>query len=453
MIKDELGHLADKYRSAYYDSLTKSGHRAINHVADIPFGKEPHCILRSDLSVGAKLLYGYLQSRCQLIVSCWPAIKTMADDLRLSPSYVSDLLKELEDAKLISKTKYRDYGPWVKNEYTLTDLRSVFGDNAYDSWGVYDYARQMEKSKGESRHMEKSKDNTTMLDSESCAMEKSKDNATIRYSESRATPTAMPALRPQPHEIEQYEIEQEEVEQVGEAPGASPGVPTAQVSSTTQRRELLKGSLASKVVLPEPGDRLGRQKLQADAKREQREESKALKIEAKAKRERDIVAGVLGSTQTPASAIWDTFRGRMGAANLFCEVTPSVKDRARWRAFAESMGGLDQAQRLVTYVVDNWPTICQAHPKLNGSLPGIGLFQSAWRHEFIKAVFAGGSTSKPTVDGTDKESVKYREMEELAKMMVAKKKGRPYDKDRFAELYGRGHTTYLREHLDRIGDV
>ena len=445
----DLFTLADRYRNEYRSQPDKN----MCNFAVTPFAAVPSCvILHPNLCAHSVRVYGYLLLRLQQHEDCFPSMRTMADDLRISANYACDIIGKLKAQGLIKIVKKRKPGQsYLKNYYTLAALPDVVGERAFDTVGLLDFVRKKEREAEAAAADHRIEHELVELEPAADEDESCLNIPLSNTSDWRSPTGANSVVQLGLDGSTTREVQQVEKEQV-EAPGETPGVPTAQNSNTTQLRDIISKTFgSSKVVLPDPGEERGLQRLSSREKRLQREERKAVKAEEKTQKMRDIVAGVLGSSQTPGSAIYDHFQERMLAQNLFCEVKPSVKDRARWMAFVESLGGLDPAKQLVSYVVDNWSAICQTHPKLNGGLPGIGLFQSAWRHEFIKAVFAGGNGAKPTTDGTDAESIKYREMAELAALMVAKKKGEVIDGARYKELYSRGHTGYLSEHLEKLG--
>ena len=50
----------------------------------------------ADLPARARMVYMYLQDRANKDGSCWPAVKTIARDLKLSRSTVKRALRDLE---------------------------------------------------------------------------------------------------------------------------------------------------------------------------------------------------------------------------------------------------------------------------------------------------------------------------------------------------------------------
>ena len=68
-------------------------------------------LYKMDLPHRAKSVYIYLADRANKDGECWPAIPTIARDLRLSQSTVRRALHDLRIAGLItSKQRYRDNG-------------------------------------------------------------------------------------------------------------------------------------------------------------------------------------------------------------------------------------------------------------------------------------------------------------------------------------------------------
>ena len=68
-------------------------------------------LYRMDIPHRAKSVYIYLADRANKDGECWPAIPTIARDLRLSQSTVRRALHDLRTAGLItSKQRYRDNG-------------------------------------------------------------------------------------------------------------------------------------------------------------------------------------------------------------------------------------------------------------------------------------------------------------------------------------------------------
>ena len=78
-------------------------------------------IYASDLSHRAKSVYMYLKDRADSEGRCWPAIKTIARELALSPSTVKRALDDLCRAGLLVKdTRWRENGGRTSNLYRLS---------------------------------------------------------------------------------------------------------------------------------------------------------------------------------------------------------------------------------------------------------------------------------------------------------------------------------------------
>ncbi len=77
-------------------------------------------IYQMELSHRAKVVYMYLKDRSDAEGHCWPSIKTIAADLRLSRSTVKRALDDLCKAGLLAKDKrWRENGSYTSNLYTL----------------------------------------------------------------------------------------------------------------------------------------------------------------------------------------------------------------------------------------------------------------------------------------------------------------------------------------------
>lgn len=78
-------------------------------------------IYDSDLSHRARAVYMYLKDRAGSKETCWPAIKTIARDLALSPSTVKRALDDLCQAGLLVKdTRWRENGGRTSNLYRIS---------------------------------------------------------------------------------------------------------------------------------------------------------------------------------------------------------------------------------------------------------------------------------------------------------------------------------------------
>lgn len=74
----------------------------------------------SDLPSRAVMVYMYLKDRANVNGQCYPSIKTMARELRLSRSTVQRAIVDLSKSGFISKEqRYRDNGAKSTTLYTL----------------------------------------------------------------------------------------------------------------------------------------------------------------------------------------------------------------------------------------------------------------------------------------------------------------------------------------------
>lgn len=56
-----------------------------------------------------RAVYTYLHDRANKNGECWPSVKTIAGDIKLSPATVRRAIKDLKNAKLITtKQRYRN---------------------------------------------------------------------------------------------------------------------------------------------------------------------------------------------------------------------------------------------------------------------------------------------------------------------------------------------------------
>ncbi len=77
-------------------------------------------VYRSELPHRARAVYMYLKDHADKDGTCWPGIKTIARELRLSRSTIKRALDDLCQAKLIAKTpRWRDNGSLSSNLYRL----------------------------------------------------------------------------------------------------------------------------------------------------------------------------------------------------------------------------------------------------------------------------------------------------------------------------------------------
>jgi len=68
----------------------------------------------------AKAVYIYLRDRSNKEGVCWPGIKTIARELKLSPRTVQRAICDLEKAGLVSRQyRYRENGSHSSNFYRL----------------------------------------------------------------------------------------------------------------------------------------------------------------------------------------------------------------------------------------------------------------------------------------------------------------------------------------------
>mgnify|MGYP001465286239 CR=1 FL=1 len=71
----------------------------------------------------AKLVYMYLHSRANKEGICWPAVGTIAKELKISRSTVKRALLDLELCGYIWKDhRYRENGGRTSNLYTITKM-------------------------------------------------------------------------------------------------------------------------------------------------------------------------------------------------------------------------------------------------------------------------------------------------------------------------------------------
>ncbi len=77
-------------------------------------------IYQSDLSHRARTVYMYLRDHADRDGTCWPGIRTIAAELRLSRSTVKRALDDLCKAELIAKeSRWRENGSLTSNLYRL----------------------------------------------------------------------------------------------------------------------------------------------------------------------------------------------------------------------------------------------------------------------------------------------------------------------------------------------
>ena len=74
-----------------------------------------------ELSHRARAVYMYLRDRSDAEGKCWPGIKTIAADLKLSRSTVKRALSDLEKHGYLEKEhRFRENGSYTSNLYTVT---------------------------------------------------------------------------------------------------------------------------------------------------------------------------------------------------------------------------------------------------------------------------------------------------------------------------------------------
>ena len=77
-------------------------------------------IYQSDLNHRARAVYMYLRDHADSEGKCWPGIRTISAELRLSRSTVKRALNDLCRAELISKERrWRENGSLSSNLYRL----------------------------------------------------------------------------------------------------------------------------------------------------------------------------------------------------------------------------------------------------------------------------------------------------------------------------------------------
>lgn len=77
-------------------------------------------IYKEDLPHRAKAVYIYLRDRSNKEGFCWPGVKTIAKELKLSTRTVQRAIRDLEQAGLITRHfRYRENGSYTSNLYCL----------------------------------------------------------------------------------------------------------------------------------------------------------------------------------------------------------------------------------------------------------------------------------------------------------------------------------------------
>ena len=83
-------------------------------------GKHDFLYQNHELSHRAIAVYLYLEDRANAKGECWPSLKRMAEDLKLSQSTLRRGIKDLERAKLLeTKQRYRTNGGKSSLCYTI----------------------------------------------------------------------------------------------------------------------------------------------------------------------------------------------------------------------------------------------------------------------------------------------------------------------------------------------
>lgn len=73
-----------------------------------------------ELSHRAKTVYMYLRDRADAEGKCWPGIKTIAGDLKLSRSTVKRAITDLERSGYLERThRFRENGSYTSNLYKI----------------------------------------------------------------------------------------------------------------------------------------------------------------------------------------------------------------------------------------------------------------------------------------------------------------------------------------------
>jgi len=77
-------------------------------------------IYAADLPHRAVTVYMYLKNRANSEGACWPAVRTIARDLRLSRATVQRALRDLEGAGwLVKEPRWRENGSSSSNMYRI----------------------------------------------------------------------------------------------------------------------------------------------------------------------------------------------------------------------------------------------------------------------------------------------------------------------------------------------
>lgn len=74
----------------------------------------------TELPFRARAVYMYLHDRSDAEGKCWPGIKTIASDMKLSRSTVKRALSDLENSGYLKKQpRYRENGSSTSNLYSI----------------------------------------------------------------------------------------------------------------------------------------------------------------------------------------------------------------------------------------------------------------------------------------------------------------------------------------------
>ena len=81
----------------------------------------------TELPSRARAVYMYLRDRADSEGKCWPGIKTIASDMRLSRSTVKRALTDLEQHGYLQKIpRYTSYLPCRNRYFFFTDRSSIY---------------------------------------------------------------------------------------------------------------------------------------------------------------------------------------------------------------------------------------------------------------------------------------------------------------------------------------
>ncbi len=83
-------------------------------------GRHDFLYQNHDLSSRAIIVYLYLEDRANAKGECWPSLKTMSQELKLSQSTIRRALKDLKAVKLVAtRQRYRPNGGKSSLCYTI----------------------------------------------------------------------------------------------------------------------------------------------------------------------------------------------------------------------------------------------------------------------------------------------------------------------------------------------